>query len=85
VEVDLLHALDLAGLYETAELGDGLPFLLLGLAATATTSTAAATATVTTTVSTRSESAASGSRSVSHFYVGGMDYCRGVINDCRRV
>jgi hypothetical protein len=29
VDVHLLHALDLAGLYETAELGDGLPFLLL--------------------------------------------------------
>lgn len=28
-DVHLLHALDLAGLYETAELGDGLPFLLL--------------------------------------------------------
>ena len=27
--IHLLHALDLAGLYETAELGDGLPFLLL--------------------------------------------------------
>lgn len=29
VNVHLLHALDLASLYETAELGDGLPFLLL--------------------------------------------------------
>ena len=28
-DVHLLHALDLAGLYETTELGDGLPFLLL--------------------------------------------------------
>lgn len=29
VDVHLLHALDLASLYETAELGNGLPFLLL--------------------------------------------------------
>jgi len=29
VDVHLLHALDLASLYKTAELGDGLPFLLL--------------------------------------------------------
>ena len=29
MNVHLLHALDLASLYETAELGDGLPFLLL--------------------------------------------------------
>jgi hypothetical protein len=29
VNVHLLHALDLASLYETAELGNGLPFLLL--------------------------------------------------------
>lgn len=29
IDVHLLHALDLAGLYETAELGDGLPLLLL--------------------------------------------------------
>lgn len=29
VNVHLLHALDLASLHETAELGDGLPFLLL--------------------------------------------------------
>lgn len=29
MEVDLLHALDLAGLDETAQLGDGLPLLLV--------------------------------------------------------
>lgn len=29
LDVHLLHALDLAGLYETTELGDGLPLLLL--------------------------------------------------------
>ena len=29
MNVHLLHALNLASLYETAELGDGLPFLLL--------------------------------------------------------
>lgn len=29
VNIHLLHALDLASLHETAELGDGLPFLLL--------------------------------------------------------
>ena len=43
VEVDLLHGLDLAGLRETTELGDGLPLLLLALcsATGATTVTAA--------------------------------------------
>jgi hypothetical protein len=66
VQVDLFHALDLASLYETAELGDGLPFLLLSLSATAATTTSATTSTVTTAVSTRTESAASGGRSVSH-------------------
>lgn len=67
VEVDLLHGLDLAGLDETTELGDGLPLLLLVLGSTATTATAATTtATVTTTVSsTRCESATSCS-TVSH-------------------
>lgn len=49
VQVDLLHAVDLASLYETAELGDGLPLLLLGLAATTATATTASTAAVTTT------------------------------------
>ena len=62
VKVDLFHAGDLAGLDETAELGDGLPFLLLALGAattTASTSTAAVTA--------RAESATSTSTgSVSH-------------------
>jgi len=72
VEVDLLHALDLAGLYETTELGDGLPLLLVALTtSTASTTTSTATpATVTTTVTTRSETTATvatGSRaSISH-------------------
>lgn len=67
VEVDLLHGLDLAGLDETTELGDGLPLLLLVLrSTTTTTATATTTATVTTTVtSTRCESATSCS-TVSH-------------------
>lgn len=66
VQVDLLHAGDLAGLDETAELGDGLPFLLLLLSAAATTTTATATATVTTTVTARAKSSTS-TGSVSHF------------------
>lgn len=72
VEVDLLHALDLAGLYETTELGDGLPFLLVALT-TSTASTTAATATpatITTTVTTGSETtatvAAGSTASISH-------------------
>jgi hypothetical protein len=67
VEVDLLHGLDLAGLDETTELGDGLPLLLFVLGSTTTTTaTATTTATVTTTVtSTRCESATSCS-TVSH-------------------
>ena len=59
--VDLLEGVDLSLLDETAELGDGLPLLGLGLAATtalsatsATTSTAASTAT---TAETTAESA----------------------------
>ena len=69
MEVDLLHALDLAGLHETAELGDGLPLLLLGLAAaTATATSTTATAAITATVATGSEAAATGSTgsSISH-------------------
>lgn len=63
VQVDLLHAGDLAGLHETAQLGNGLPFLLLlRTAAAATTSTA--TATVTTA---RAETSTSTGSSVSHF------------------
>lgn len=61
VEVDLLHALDLAGLHETTELGDGLPLLLLALCAatgatTATTSTATVTAALGTTTGSESTS-----------------------------
>jgi hypothetical protein len=66
VEVDLLHAGDLASLDETAELGHGLPFLLLSLSSATATATAASTA-VTTTVSARAESSTSTGSSVSHF------------------
>lgn len=60
VEVDLLHVLDLAGLYETTELGDGLPLLLSVLCASTTRSSAAtATATLSTAVTTAAESTAS--------------------------
>lgn len=73
VQVDLLHAGDLAGLDETAELGDGLPLLLL-LAGTATATTSTATATVTTAVAARTESSTSTGGSVSHFgCVGGRE------------
>jgi hypothetical protein len=48
VQVNLLHAVDLASLDETAELGDGLPLLLLALTTTASTAASATTATVTT-------------------------------------
>lgn len=65
VEVDLLHGLDLAGLYETTELGDGLPLLLLALcAATGATTATASTATVTAALSTTTGSE---STSVGHF------------------
>lgn len=78
VQVDLLHGLDLSGLYETTELGDRLPLLLVTLAAstastTASTATAATvTTTFTTTVATGSETTATvatGSRaSISHIF-----------------
>jgi hypothetical protein len=65
VEVDLLHAGDLAGLDETTELGDGLPLLLLLLSTTTATATTT-TATVTTTVAARTETTTSTGSSVSH-------------------
>lgn len=72
VEVDLLHALDLSGLYETAELGDGLPLLLVLVAAPAstTTSTTATAAVAATVAATGSETAAAGSTgsSISHIF-----------------
>jgi hypothetical protein len=50
VQVDLLHALDLSSLDETAEFGDWLPFLLVALGTTTTsTSTTTSASTVTTT------------------------------------
>lgn len=48
MQVDLLHAVDLAGLDQTAKLGHGLPLLLLALAASSSTATATSTSTVTT-------------------------------------
>lgn len=64
VQVDLLHALDLAGLYETAQLGDGLPLLLLALAAATSTATTASTSTIAAT--TVAETTTTGTASVSH-------------------
>ena len=65
MKVDLLHGLDLAGLYETTELGDGLPLLLLALcAATGATTATASTATVTAALGTATGSK---STSVGHF------------------
>lgn len=74
VQVDLLHALDLASLDKTAKLGDGLPLLLLALSATAasatsTTTATVATATISTAIASGSESAATGTASVSHICV----------------
>lgn len=70
VQVDLLHALDLAALHETAELGDGHPFLVAVLGTTTSaTSTATSTASVAATVASGtkpSTGAASVAASVSH-------------------
>lgn len=67
VQVDLLHALDLSSLYETAELGDGLPLLLAVLGTTATaTSSAATTASITTSVTAGGETTSSSTTTVSH-------------------
>lgn len=73
VEVDLLHALDLAGLHETTELGDWLPLLLVALRTTTartstTTSTAStvSTATVAARTETTANSAWSSTASVCH-------------------
>lgn len=73
MQVDLLHALDLAGLDQTAKLGDGLPLFLVVLtaataAATSTSPTTVTTPAVTTTVATRGETTATGC--VSHCRVG---------------
>ena len=71
VQVNLLHALDLASLDKTAQLGDRLPLLLVVLVPTtaSTTTTATTTATVTTTIAARRKAAAAGgstSSSISH-------------------
>ena len=67
VQIDLLHALDLSSLYETAELGDGLPLLLAVLGTTATaTSSAATTASITTSVTAGGETTSSSTTTVSH-------------------
>ena len=66
VQVDLLHTLDLASLYETAELGDGLPFLLVALRTAApATATATSTSTVTATAAV-AEATAGCTTSVGH-------------------
>lgn len=46
VQVNLLHAVDLAGLDQSTELGDGLPLLLLALTTSSTSATATTTSTV---------------------------------------
>lgn len=66
VEIDLLHALDLASLYETAELGNGLPLLLAAVLAAATTTATAASTSLTTTVTSRAEATTSCATAVSH-------------------
>ena len=65
VQVNLLHAVDLAGLNQSTELGNGLPLLLLGLAAATTTATATTTTTVTTS-SSKTTTTGSSAASVSH-------------------
>src|SRR5690606_13645620 len=80
VEVDLLHALDLAELNETAELGDRLPFLLLALASTAAStapSTSASAVTSTTTIT------AAGSESTTSCCVGHIVDCRGLVSSAK--
>lgn len=69
VQVDLLHAVDLAGLHETTELGDGLPLLLLALAAAASATTTTSTAAVTTT-GTETTATGGACTTVSHIVVG---------------
>lgn len=70
MQVDFLHALNLAGLDETTELGDGLPLLLLVLVAS-TTATAASTSTtaITTVSATGAETTATrrARSTISHF------------------
>lgn len=60
VEVDLLHGLDVSGLDESAELGDGNPSLLLVLSSSAS-ATSATTASSSSVSSTSSESSSGGS------------------------
>lgn len=82
VQVDLLHAGDLAGLHETTELGDGLPFLLLLSTAATATTTATATATVTTA---RAKSSTSTGSGVSHFgCIWRLRETGGSVVSCRR-
>jgi hypothetical protein len=67
VKVDLLHAVDLAGLYETTELGHGLPLLLLRLAATTATTASTSTTTVTAAGTETTAAARSSAATISHF------------------
>ena len=61
----MLHGLDLAGLDETAQLGHGLPFLLLLLAAATATATSSAVTSSPSATAAFAEAASTGS-SVSH-------------------
>lgn len=96
VKVDLLHALDLAALHETAQLGDRHPFLVAVLGTTtsatsASTATASVAATVTsgTETSTGAASIAASVASVGHTVVleigsweGGRIGRRGMVLSC---
>lgn len=73
VKVDLLHAVDLAGLDQSTELGDGLPLLLLVLAATTTTATSTSSAAIT---ASGSETTAARSSTISHCE-GFLLFCAG--------
>ena len=83
VQVDLLHALDLAGLDETAELGDGLPLLLLRLAAATSTATASSTTAVSASGAETTASGAAGGSASSTISHG--DDCAFVLRVCEGV
>lgn len=73
VEVDLFHALDFACLDETAQLGDRLPFLLVGFRTTTAGSSSSSATVTSSSVSTASiAEAATSTGSVSHV----VELCR---------
>jgi hypothetical protein len=69
VKVDLLHALDLAGLHQTTELGHGLPLFLVALRASTATATSTSSAAITAATTVTSTSRCAATSTISHVVI----------------